>query len=125
MSTTPPRIPLPPLLAVLVDSVAQEWDGCQCDAPGGEIDVGAAIRSSFPVRWASLIATDKEGTASHLLPLREGEIMGAYMDFDRTADKSWNTVEYLTRFGAYISALTASNATFSADIGTCLAAGNS
>lgn len=42
--------------------------------------------------------------------------MDAYMDFDRTADRSWNNVQYLTRFGAYISTLTASNATVSADI---------
>ena len=40
-------------------------------------------------------------------PLREGEVMGAYIDFDRTADKSWSNAEYLTRFGLYISERTA------------------
>lgn len=35
--------------------------------------------------------------------LREGEVMGTYMDFDRTADPAWTSAEYLTRFGAFIS----------------------
>lgn len=38
--------------------------------------------------------------------LREGEVMGAYMDFDRTADKNWTTAEYLVRFGQYVSVRT-------------------
>lgn len=45
---------LPALTAAVVESIAQEWDGCMCDAPGGEIDVGAAIRQGFPERWESL-----------------------------------------------------------------------
>ena len=40
-------------------------------------------------------------------PLREGEVMGAYMDFDRTADRAWTNAEYLVRFGLHISKLTA------------------
>jgi hypothetical protein len=39
----------------------------------------------------------------NMRPLREGEVMGAYMDFDRTADKSWSSAEYLTKFGQFIS----------------------
>ncbi len=50
--------PLPPLAAAVLDSVASEWDGCMCDAPGGEIDVGAALREAFPKRWASLVKPD-------------------------------------------------------------------
>jgi hypothetical protein len=36
-------------------------------------------------------------------PLREGEVMGAYMEFDRKADKSWTPAEYLVWFGLYVS----------------------
>ena len=36
-------------------------------------------------------------------PLREGEVMGAYMEFDRTADRSWTPAEYLVRYGLYVS----------------------
>jgi hypothetical protein len=39
-------------------------------------------------------------------PLREGQVMNAYMQFDRTADKSWTPAEYLVRYGMYISELT-------------------
>ena len=39
--------------------------------------------------------------------LREGEVMGAYMDFDRTADRAWAPAEYLVRFGEYVSQRTA------------------
>lgn len=36
--------------------------------------------------------------------LREGEVIAAYMEFDRSADKSsWNNVEYLTQFGMFVS----------------------
>jgi len=41
--------------------------------------------------------------------LREGEIMGAYVDFDRTANKSWAPAEYLVKFGLHISECTANN----------------
>ena len=40
-------------------------------------------------------------------PLREGEVMGAYIDFDRTADKTWTPAEYLVAFGIHVSELTA------------------
>lgn len=33
--------------------------------------------------------------------------MGAYMDFDRTADRAWTPAEYLVRFGEYVSQRTA------------------
>ena len=37
--------------------------------------------------------------------------MGAYMDFDRTADKSWAPAQYLVQFGLYVSErTTAANA---------------
>ena len=40
-------------------------------------------------------------------PLREGEVMGAYMDFDHNiANKSWSNAEYLIRFGLFISECT-------------------
>jgi hypothetical protein len=40
-------------------------------------------------------------------PLREGEVMGAYMDFDRNiANKSWSNAEYLIRFGLFVSECT-------------------
>lgn len=39
--------------------------------------------------------------------LREGEVLGVYMDFDRAADKSWPSAEYLVRFGEYVSQRTA------------------
>ena len=39
-------------------------------------------------------------------PLREGEVMSVYMDFDRTADPAWTSAEYLLRFGAAVSAAT-------------------
>lgn len=35
----PPRVPL-------IEQIAQQWDGCMYDAPGGEIDIGQAIRSA-------------------------------------------------------------------------------
>ena len=35
--------------------------------------------------------------------LREGEVMGVYMDFDRTADAAWTRAEYLLHFGAAVS----------------------
>lgn len=35
--------------------------------------------------------------------LREGEVMGAYMEFDRTADKSWSPATYLIEYGLYVS----------------------
>jgi len=38
--------------------------------------------------------------------LREGEVMGVYLDFDRTADRTWTGAEYLLRFGAAVSAAT-------------------
>ena len=38
--------------------------------------------------------------------LRDGEVMMAYMEFDRTADSSWGNVEYLVNFGLYISKMT-------------------
>ncbi|MCA3068778.1 MAG: hypothetical protein IOD11_00025 [Rhodocyclaceae bacterium] len=39
--------------------------------------------------------------------LREGEVMGAYIDFDRAADRAWTPAEYLVRFGQYVSQRTA------------------
>ena len=39
--------------------------------------------------------------------LREGEVMGAYIDFDRTADRAWTPAEYLVRFGEFVSQRTA------------------
>lgn len=49
------------------------------------------------------------GTQQTVKPraMREGEVMGAYMDFDRTADKTWSAAEYLVRFGLFISERTA------------------
>ena len=44
---------------------------------------------------------------SKIRALREGEIMGLYMDFDRHADKAWTSAEYLLRFGAAVSLATA------------------
>ena len=40
-------------------------------------------------------------------PLREGEVMGAYMEFDRTADRAWTPAEYLVQFGLHVSRCTA------------------
>jgi hypothetical protein len=40
-------------------------------------------------------------------PLREGEVMAVYMDFDRHADKAWAPADYLLRFGAAVSEATA------------------
>jgi hypothetical protein len=40
-------------------------------------------------------------------PLREGEVMGAYMEFDRTADRAWSSADYLVKFGLYVSRRTA------------------
>lgn len=39
-------------------------------------------------------------------PLREGELMAVYMDFDRRADKTLPPAEYLLRFAAAVSAAT-------------------
>ena len=39
--------------------------------------------------------------------LREGEVMGAYIDFARTSDRAWTPAEYLVRFGEYVSQRTA------------------
>ena len=39
-------------------------------------------------------------------PLREGEVMGAYMEFDRNADRRWTNAEYLVQFGLHISRCT-------------------
>ena len=39
-------------------------------------------------------------------PLRRGELMGVYMDFDRKADKTWTPAEYLLRFASAVSAAT-------------------
>jgi hypothetical protein len=39
-------------------------------------------------------------------PLREGELMGVYMEFDRTAVKTWGPTQYLLRFGAAVSQAT-------------------
>lgn len=39
-------------------------------------------------------------------PLREGELMAAYMDFDRRADKTLPPAEYLLRFAAAVSSAT-------------------
>lgn len=36
-------------------------------------------------------------------PLRDGEVMAVYMEFDRNSDKTWSTAEYLLQFGAAIS----------------------
>lgn len=30
----------------LIEKIAQQWDGCKYDAPGGSIDIGAAIRAT-------------------------------------------------------------------------------
>lgn len=38
--------------------------------------------------------------------LREGEVMGAYMEFDRKANKAWTPAEYLVKFGLHISECT-------------------
>jgi hypothetical protein len=35
--------------------------------------------------------------------LRDGEVMGAYMDFDRTANRAWTSAEYIVHFGVYVS----------------------
>lgn len=36
--------------------------------------------------------------------LRESEVMGFYMDFDRRiADRSWDSAEYLVKYGQFIS----------------------
>lgn len=59
MSTGTTELPkLPAHVAAVLESVATEWDGCMCDAPGGEIDVGTALRESFPKRWSSLVAAE-------------------------------------------------------------------
>jgi hypothetical protein len=38
-------------------------------------------------------------------PLSEGSLMGAYMDFDRTASKEWSSSEYLLHFARAIESL--------------------
>lgn len=43
------------------------------------------------------------GPKPQLRPLREGELMNVYMDFDRTAVKSWGPTQYLLHFGAAVS----------------------
>lgn len=50
-------------------------------------------------------------------PLREGEVMGVYLDFDRRADRAQPPVDYLLGFGAAVSAATvAANAEAEAEI---------
>ena len=39
-------------------------------------------------------------------PLREGEIMLVYLEFDRYADKNWTDTEYLMKFGEAVSKAT-------------------
>lgn len=52
----------------------------------------------------ALIATVK---TAEIRALREGEVMGAYMDFDRFyADKSWSSAHYLVEYGQFISEAT-------------------
>ena len=61
-----------------------------------------ATGAGYPV---ALIAALKAALAEPVArPLREGEVMGAYIDFDRnTANKSWSNAEYLIRFGLFVS----------------------
>lgn len=33
--------------AALTEQVAESWDGCQYDAPGESLDIGASIRRAF------------------------------------------------------------------------------
>ena len=37
-----------------------------------------------------------------LTPSTEGQLIGAYMDFDRTAHKTWTNADYLLRFAAFV-----------------------
>jgi hypothetical protein len=48
-----------------------------------------------------------DGQMALVRALREGEVMGAYIDFDRRADRSWTPAEYLVKFGQYVSRRTA------------------
>ena len=44
--------------------------------------------------------------AVEIASLREGEIMGVYLDFDRYADPTLTPAEFLLRFGVAVSAAT-------------------
>jgi len=52
---------------------------------------------------------------TNLRPLREGELMAAYLDFDRHADKTLPPAEYLLRFGAAVSDATVKANTLTRD----------
>lgn len=52
---------------------------------------------------AQRMADQINSGALYLRELREGEVMAAYMEFDRTASKSWTNAEYLVQFGIFIS----------------------
>ena len=57
-------------------------------------------------------------------PLREGEVLGAYLEFDRTADPAWTNSEYLLRFGVAMSAATVRAITDTEERCRALAAGD-
>lgn len=44
MDAAPPTQPAARM--PLIERIAEQWDGCMYDAPGGEIDIGQAIRSA-------------------------------------------------------------------------------
>lgn len=68
--------------------------------------VGAAELDRLRAQVAALQAERDALPAPGLRPLREGEVMGAYMEFDRTADRSWNSPDYLVWFGLHVSRCT-------------------
>ena len=54
--------------ASVVEQIARQWDGCQYDAPGEMVDIGAAIRGAGK-RLSAELAEQRWG--AHVLVLRE------------------------------------------------------
>ena len=84
-----------------------EYDPDGDGEPG--TDLARTVTHWMPLPWppADELAAPPAAPQPVARVLREGEVMGAYMDFDRTASREWSSAEYLTRFGLFISERTA------------------
>jgi hypothetical protein len=97
--------------------------GHRCNRCDSEVDEGGrvvnALRAALaqqaepvePVAWMHVLADGYKCVTGNPIqdwtplytappqrkPLTEGALMGAYIDFDRTADTAWSGVEYLLR----------------------------
>lgn len=96
----------------------------ECEVCGGEIN----YTQSVPVEWTT-VKDVYRAAVRHFHPepaasegpelpagppldcqaraLREGEVMNAYLEFDRGADRNWTNAEYILKFGEAVSAATA------------------